>query len=68
KLVNIYARYDLLTSNNRWNTAEDKSMVMAGLEIVPCKYVKIAPNFRMDIPKAQGENKYMGYISCYFGL
>ncbi|MBR4118602.1 MAG: hypothetical protein IKK64_00815 [Bacteroidales bacterium] len=68
KLINVYARYDFLISNNRWNTAEDKSMIMAGFEIVPCKYVKIAPNFRMDIPKTQGENKYMGYISCYFGL
>lgn len=68
KMVNIYARYDFLTSNNKWNADEDKSMVMAGLEIAPCKYVKIAPNFRMNIPETNGEIKYMGYISCYFGL
>lgn len=68
KLINVYARYDLLTSNHKWNVDEDKSMVMAGFEIIPCKYVKIAPNFRMDIPKMGGENRYMGYISCYFGI
>ena len=43
--------------------------MIAGLQFKLGKYVKIAPNFRMNIPKAEGvDNKYMGYISCYFGL
>ena len=33
------------------------------------KYVKIAPNFRMSMPKADGaKNDYSAYVSCYFGL
>lgn len=67
KLIDVYARYDYLTSNSNW-ASDDKSAVIAGFEIIPCKYVKISPNFRMDIPEHGGELKYMGYISCYFGL
>ncbi len=68
KLINVYARYDYITSNNKWNIDNDKQTVIAGFEIIPCKYVKLSPNFRMEIPRADGSNKYMGYLSCYFGL
>ena len=33
------------------------------------KYVKVAPNFRMSMPKADGaDHKYAAYVSCYFGI
>ena len=65
----FYARYDNLSSKNDWNQAKDESAILAGLQFKLGKYVKIAPNFRMSIPKADGaDNRYMGYISCYFGL
>lgn len=67
KIVDVYARWDMLTSNNGWNAAKDEMAVIAGAQVKLGKYVKIAPNFRMTIPK-EGENKYMAYVSCYFGL
>lgn len=69
KKTELYARYDNLSSKDNWNEAKDQSGIIAGLQFKLGKYVKIAPNFRMNIPKAEGvDNKYMGYISCYFGL
>ena len=67
KIVDVYARWDMLTSNNGWNAAKDEQAVIAGAQVKLGKYVKVAPNFRMTIPK-EGDNKYMAYVSCYFGL
>lgn len=67
KIVDVYARWDMLTSNNGWNAAKDEHAVIAGAQVKLGKYVKVAPNFRVTIPK-EGENKYMAYVSCYFGL
>ena len=67
KMVDVYARWDMLTSNDGWNAAKDEQAVIAGAQVKLGKYVKVAPNFRMTIPK-EGENKYMAYVSCYFSL
>ena len=67
KIVDVYARWDMLTSNNGWNAAKDEMAVIAGAQVKLGKYVKVAPNFRMTIPN-EGNNKYMAYVSCYFGL
>lgn len=69
KSTELYARYDHLSSQNNWNEAKDQSAILAGIQFKLGKYVKIAPNFRMTIPKQDKANdRYMGYISCYFGL
>lgn len=69
KITNLYARYDNLMSNNAWNIDKDEQSIVAGLEVKLHKFVKLAPNFRMSIPKAAGaRNVYMGYISCSFGI
>ena len=69
KTTEIYARFDDLSSKDDWNEAKDESAFMAGLQFKLGKYVKIAPNFRMNMPKMDGANdRYMGYVSCYFGL
>ncbi len=67
KIVDVYARWDMLTSNNGWNTEKDKMAVIAGSQVKLGKYVKVAPNFRMTLPK-EGDSKYMAYVNCYFGL
>ena len=67
KIVDVYARWDMLTSNDGWNVAKDEQAVIAGAQVKFGKYVKVAPNFRMTIPK-EGESKYMAYVSCYLGL
>lgn len=67
--VNLYARYDMLSSKDDWNETKDESAVMAGAQFRLGKYVKIAPNVRMSIPAADGADEaYAAYVSCYFGF
>ena len=69
KNISIYARFDDLYSNNDWNIAKDESAAILGAQFKLGKYVKIAPNFRMTMPKADGEkNSYSAYVNCYFGF
>lgn len=67
--LDIYARTDGLMSGDDWNEQNDEISIIAGAQFRLGRYIKIAPNFRMAIPKADGvENRYYGYISCSFGL
>ncbi len=69
KCADLYARFDNLSSKNDWNEAKDESAAILGAQFKVGKYVKIAPNVRVDIPKAAGaENSYSAYINCYFGF
>ena len=69
KIADLYARYDDLYSKNNWNIAKDESAAILGAQFKLGKYVKLAPNFRMGMPKADGaKNEYSAYINCYFGL
>jgi len=65
KRVDILARVDDL-----YTSSEDGELDwIIGTQVKLGKYVKIAPNFRMSIPKADGESyRYSAYISCHFGL
>lgn len=67
--LDIYARTDGLMSGDDWNEQNDEIEIIAGAQFKLGRYIKIAPNFRMSIPKADSvENRYYGYISCSFGL
>ncbi|MBR3884120.1 MAG: hypothetical protein IKJ31_05115 [Bacteroidaceae bacterium] len=69
KIADLYARYDDLYSKDDWNIAKDESAAILGAQFKVGKYVKIAPNFRMSMPKADdAKNGYSAYINCYFGL
>ena len=69
KYADLYARFDDLYSNNDWNISKDKQAAILGAQFKLGKYVKIAPNFRMSIPKADGvDNNYSAYVNCYFGF
>ena len=69
KTTELYARFDELSSKNDLNSAKDESAAIVGTQFKLGKYVKIAPNFRINMPKAEGaENYCSAYISCYFGL
>ena len=69
KKTALYARYDDLLSKNDWNKAKDESAAIVGAQFKLGKYVKIAPNFRMNMPKADGANNgYTAYMSCFFGF
>ena len=65
----IFARFDDLCSADDWNISKDEQAAILGAQFKLGKYVKLAPNFRMSMPKAAGaENRYWGYVSFYFGL
>ena len=69
KKTEVYARFDDLCSKDDWNKAKDEQAAILGAQFKLGKYVKIAPNFRMSMPKADGlDNVYSAYINCYFGF
>ena len=69
KYAELYARFDDLYSKNDWNIKKDEQATILGAQFKLGKYVKIAPNLRMTMPKADGAK--MGcsaYVNCYFGF
>lgn len=69
KEIALYARYDDVYSKNNWNNAKDESAAIIGAEFKLGKFVKLAPNFRMNIPKSNNKTiDYAAYINCYFGI
>ena len=69
KSTDIYARLDDLNSKDDFNIANDESAAILGAQFKVGKNVKIAPNFRMNMPKADGvKDYYSAYINFYFGL
>jgi len=65
----LYARYDNLYSKDDWNRANDESALLLGAQIKLGNYVKVAPNIRMNMPKAEGAaDVYAAYVSFYFGF
>ena len=69
KSMEVFARFDDLCSKDDWNKAKDESVILVGAQWELGKHVKVAPNFRITMPKASGaDDKYAGYLSCYFGL
>lgn len=69
KIADLYARFDDLYSKDDWNISKDERTGILGAQFKLGKYVKIAPNFRLSMPKADGvDNGYSAYINCYFGF
>lgn len=69
EVADLYARFDDLYSADDWNISKDESATILGAQFKLGKYVKVAPNFRMSMPKADGaDDGYSAYINCYFGL
>ena len=69
KNTDIYARFDDLYSKDDWNIAKDEQVAIVGVQFKVGKYVKLAPNVRINIPKADNvDNQYSAFINCYFDL
>lgn len=69
KNIDVFARFDDLYSKKDWNIEKGEQAAILGAQFKLGKYVKLSPNFRMAMPKADGDkNVYAGYISCYLGL
>lgn len=69
KTAELFARYDNLSSKEDWNISKDEHSAIAGAQFKLGKYVKLAPNVKLGIPKAEGAQKNVyAYVSFYFGL
>ena len=69
KISSIYVRFDDIFSKDDWNKSKDESNVIFGSQFKVGKYVKLAPNVRLAMPKQEGaDNKWSAYINCSFGL
>ena len=69
KETSLFARFDDLHSKNDWNISKDESAAIFGAQFKLGKYVKVAPNFRMSKPKADGaKNSCYAYVNCYVGF
>lgn len=69
KVTELYARYDDLSSRHDWNEAKDESALLVGAQFRLGKYVKVAPNFRLNMPKADDkDNTTAAYVNVYFGF
>ena len=62
--TNLYARWDELFTGN----TASKDAAIVGAQFKVGKYIKVAPNVRMQMDRKAGNNTYEGYVSCYFGL
>jgi hypothetical protein len=62
KKLKLFARFDQLNSNNDWNLSKDGQLYLAGLEYVPVKGIKVAPNFNGWSP----DDNSKSFISTLF--
>ncbi len=44
--VEIFGRFDQLTSNDNWNTSKDGNQIIAGVQVAPVKGLKFALNYQ----------------------
>ena len=67
--VDLFGRWDYLTSKDDWNKADDGMAGVVGAEFKLGKYIKLAPNVRIWSPKADGvSNSYYAYLNCSFSI
>lgn len=69
KPLEVFARYDMLSSTNDWNKAKDGNTVIAGVQYTPVSKVKVALDYQMFTYKntsayPKGSNKV--YLNCEF--
>jgi len=64
RLFRIFARYDKLISD----LPDGESTILLGAQFRINSYIKIAPNFRLTIPKTTTPNAYYAYVNFSFGL
>jgi hypothetical protein len=60
----IFGRFDRLSSKDDWNKSKDGDTIIAGIQVVLTKGVRISPNLQLFIPKADGaKNVTKAYIN-----
>ena len=76
--TNLYARWDEVFAGNTVSDPlrpsgssplkRDSAAAIVGAQFKVNKYIKVAPNVRMQMDRKAGKNTYEGYVSWYFGL
>ncbi len=67
--ISLFARLDDLSSSNDWNIAKDELSTIFGAQFKVGKHVKLAPNFRVNMPKASSaDNTYWAHVDCSINL
>ncbi len=70
KKIRLFARLDELKSikiegeDEVWNFAKDGQKILAGIEFLPVKGLKIAPHYQAWIPKNGNPIEHIAYLSC----
>ena len=76
--TNLYARWDEVFAGNTVSDPlrpsgssplkRDSAAAIVGAQFKVNKYIKVAPNVRMQMDRKAGKNTCEGYVSWYFGL
>lgn len=67
--ADLYFRFDDIHSKNSWNIYRDEQSVVLGMQFKLSDKIKIAPNFKMINPKADGASRsYFAYVNCSINL
>ena len=67
--VDLFARYDHLSSRSDWDITSDGEAALLGVQVKLGKYISVAPNLRLWAPAVEGADlQYSGYLSCRFAL
>ena len=67
KVLEVFARYDMASSNSDWNTSVDGSTVIGGLQYSPVSKIKLAADYQHSLLKASGAiASDRVYLNCEF--
>ncbi|MDC1106678.1 hypothetical protein OAT16_08220 [Prolixibacteraceae bacterium] len=61
-LCKLFVRYDIYTNSDNEYKVENEDVFLAGLEYIPCKGIKIAPNYRWVHHKYNQDLKVENYF------
>ncbi len=51
KPLEVFARFDMMSSKSDWNTTQDGDAIIAGVQYAPVKQVKVALDYQRFTPK-----------------
>lgn len=69
EFADLYIRFDDIHSKNNWNIFRDEKSAVLGMQFQLNEKIKIAPNFKMIIPRAEGVGRsYFAYVNCSISL
>jgi hypothetical protein len=64
EFADLYVRFDEIHSKNNWNIFRDEMSAVLGMQFQLNERIKIAPNFKMIIPKLDGVGRsYFAYVN-----